>query len=232
MPKKNIDFSNTIIYKLVCNDLNITDVYVGHTTNFIKRKAHHKSNCNNINSKVYNLKIYKTIRENGNWDNWNMIEIEKYPCNDMNEACARERYYYELLSAKLNTDYPGRKKEESDKEYRKNNKDKIKEHKKEYYEDNKDKILEHNKEYRENNKDKIKEYNKEYYEDNKDKIKEYYQNNKDNIKDYYENNKDKIKQRISKVCECICGCVYRYDGKLRHERSQKHINLMKNKKLI
>ena len=103
MPKKNMDYSKTIIYKIVSNDLNINDVYVGHTTNFIKRKAHHKSHCNNINSKKHNLKVYKTIRENGNWDNWNMVEIEKYPCNDSNEACARERYYYELLNAKLNT---------------------------------------------------------------------------------------------------------------------------------
>jgi len=34
MPKTEIDYSSTIIYKLVCNDLNITDNYVGHTTNF------------------------------------------------------------------------------------------------------------------------------------------------------------------------------------------------------
>jgi hypothetical protein len=42
MPKKLIDYSKTIIYKIVCNDLNIKDVYVGHTTNFIKSKALHK----------------------------------------------------------------------------------------------------------------------------------------------------------------------------------------------
>jgi hypothetical protein len=151
MPKKNIDFSKTIIYKIVCNDLNITDVYVGHTTNFIKRKALHKSDCNNINRKAYNFKIYNTIRNNGDFENWSMIEIEKYPCNDINEACSRERYYYELLNAKLNTNYPARNKTEYNKDY---------------YQDNK----EYKKEYRDNNKDKMQEYNKEYYEDNKDKI--------------------------------------------------------------
>ena len=31
MPKKIIDYSKTIIYKIVCNDLTITEVYVGHT---------------------------------------------------------------------------------------------------------------------------------------------------------------------------------------------------------
>jgi hypothetical protein len=65
-----------------------------------------------------------------------MIEIEKYPCNDINEATARERYYYELLNAKLNTNYPGRNKTEYNKDY---------------YQDNQDNF----KEYRENNKDKI-----------------------------------------------------------------------------
>ena len=106
MPKKIINYQNTIIYKLVCNDLNITDIYVGHTTNFIKRKQCHKHLCYNPNDNRYNLKVYQMIRENDGWDNWSMIEIEKYPCNDNNEACARERYYYELLNAELNTRCP------------------------------------------------------------------------------------------------------------------------------
>ena len=45
MPRKEINYLNTIIYKFVCNDLNIKDTYVGHTTDFIKRKATHKSHC-------------------------------------------------------------------------------------------------------------------------------------------------------------------------------------------
>ena len=56
MPRKPIDYSNTIIYKLVCCDLNVVDVYVGHSTNFRKRKNEHKSNCNNEKSKSYDLK--------------------------------------------------------------------------------------------------------------------------------------------------------------------------------
>ena len=37
-----------------------------------------------------------------------MIEIEKYNCNDGNEAKARERYWYEQLEATLNQCYPAR----------------------------------------------------------------------------------------------------------------------------
>ena len=47
MPKKEINYQNTIIYKIVCNDLNVKDVYVGNTTDFTKRKWSHKSDCYN-----------------------------------------------------------------------------------------------------------------------------------------------------------------------------------------
>jgi hypothetical protein len=94
MPKKPMDFSRTIVYQICCKDLLVTYKYVGHTTDFTKRKSHHKSSCNISTCKGYNLKVYQTIRDNGGWDNWEMIEIEKYPCNDANEATARERYWY------------------------------------------------------------------------------------------------------------------------------------------
>jgi predicted GIY-YIG superfamily endonuclease len=90
MPKINIDYSKTVIYKIVCNDENVNYIYVGSTTNFTKRKCDHKNRCNNINGKEYNHKKYVHIRENGGWENFKMIEVEKYPCNDKREAEARE----------------------------------------------------------------------------------------------------------------------------------------------
>jgi len=65
MPKDAIGYSNTIIYKIFCNDTSVTDIYVGHTTNFIKRKYQHKVLCNTGKK----LKIYDLIRKNGGWDN-------------------------------------------------------------------------------------------------------------------------------------------------------------------
>jgi mannitol-specific phosphotransferase system IIBC component len=44
---------------------------------------------------------------------------------------------------------------------------------KEWRDENKDKIKEYSEKYRKNNKDKIKEYSKKYRDDNKDKSKEY-----------------------------------------------------------
>ena len=108
MPKKPTDFSKTLFYKLVCNDLNITECYVGHTTHFVKRRANHKNRCCNTNDKFYNLKVYKLMRETGGWENWTMVQIEHYPCNNRNEAGARERYWYELLNSNMNTQVPNR----------------------------------------------------------------------------------------------------------------------------
>ena len=163
MPRKEIDYSKCIIYKIVCNDLNVKDLYVGSTTDFTKRKSQHKLNCKNVRDSLYNVKVYNMIRENGGWDNWSMIEIEKFPCSDNNEARARERYWLETLNAKLNTNIPIRTREE-------------------YREDNKDKL----KEYREakkngtfvSKKDKLKEYYKNYY-------KNYYEANQDKMLEYF-----------------------------------------------
>jgi hypothetical protein len=149
MPRLSIDFSKTIFYRIVCNDLNITDCYIGHTTNFIKRKQHHKSDCNKETNKNYKFKVYQFIRENGGWDNWSMIMIEQISCENLNEACKLERKFIEEYKATLNIVIPTRTK-------------------KEWYIDNIDK----SKEWYINNIDKKKEYSKEYYNKNIDKMKE------------------------------------------------------------
>jgi len=106
MAIKKIDYSKTIIYKIVCKDLSVPDCYVGSTTQFRQRKSQHRMNCNNLNSKKYNYPLYKFIREHNGWENFEMIEIEKFPCTDGNESRACERYFFELLNAKLNTIKP------------------------------------------------------------------------------------------------------------------------------
>ncbi len=200
MPKKEMDYSKTIIYKIVCNDLNITECYVGHTTNFVQRKNSHKCRCNCETNNYYNLKIYQTIRTNGGWDNWSMIEIEKYPCNDINEATARERHWYEQLNTNLNSKNPARTR-------------------KEYYETNKDQILDQYKEYRSKNKEQISEQRKEHYETNKEQISK-------QQKEYRETNKAQIRKKANQKFNCECGGKYIHNNKARHLNSQKHIDFM------
>ena len=42
MPKREIDYSKTIIYRIICKDVNIKDIYIGYTTNFSQKKYAHK----------------------------------------------------------------------------------------------------------------------------------------------------------------------------------------------
>jgi hypothetical protein len=106
MPKTEIDYSNTIIYKITCKDPNITDVYVGHTTNFVQRKHSHKQGCINNKSHNYKCKVYETIRNNSGWDNWNMEIINFFNCKDHYEARKKEQEYFVLLHATLNSIEP------------------------------------------------------------------------------------------------------------------------------
>ena len=81
MPKTIIDYSKTQIYKIINNDCPEL-VYVGSTTNFTKRKQQHKAATVNSNSPKYNRKLYVSIRDNSGWDNWKMIVICDYSCNN------------------------------------------------------------------------------------------------------------------------------------------------------
>ena len=102
-------YQNGLIYKIVCNNPEIKDCYVGSCCNLRSRKACHKSDCNNKkNKRTYNLNVYQFIRDNGGWQNWNMIQIEPYPCNTKRELELRERHWFEQLEANLNGNIPSR----------------------------------------------------------------------------------------------------------------------------
>ena len=150
MTRKAKDYSKTLIYKIVCKDTNINDMYIGHTTNWVNRKSLHKMTSINNKYKGYNQFKYEFIRNNGNWENWNMILIEKYPCDNQLEAEKRERYWIDELKPTLNKVRPIITNQER----------KIKNQ--EYHNVNKNIIYNKNKEYRDNNKDKLNERSKTY----------------------------------------------------------------------
>ena len=47
MPRKTVDYSRTVIYVIKCKTDNITEEYIGSTTDFTKRKYQHKTSFNN-----------------------------------------------------------------------------------------------------------------------------------------------------------------------------------------
>ena len=106
MPKTDIDYSNTIIYKITCKSPDVNEVYVGHTTNFVQRKFSHKQSCTNIKSPNHNFKLYQVIRQYNGWDNWNMEIVNFFNCKDSYEARQKEQEYFVLLKATLNSIEP------------------------------------------------------------------------------------------------------------------------------
>ena len=103
MPRHASDYSKCLMYKFVCKDLSVKDLYVGQTTIWGARRRRHKGMYNDIECKY---KIYECMRQTGGWDNWDMILIEAYPCNNDLEASARERFLMESLNANLNSKRP------------------------------------------------------------------------------------------------------------------------------
>ena len=116
----------------------------------VKRKYQHKSSCNNENSKDYNYYVYQFIRLHGGWNNWNMVQIEEYPCKNKREAEARETYWMKELKSTLNS-HQSFLSEEDRKEYHK-------EYQKEYQKTDKQK----QREKTEKRKKYKKQYQKQY----------------------------------------------------------------------
>jgi len=106
MPKIEIDYSNTIFYKIYCRDPSINDLYIGHTTNFVQRKHAHKQSCLNTKCSNYNCKLYDVIRKNKGWDNWKIEIIAFHECDNLMSAKKYEQKYFEDYKATLNSIEP------------------------------------------------------------------------------------------------------------------------------
>ena len=206
MPSKPIDYTKTHFYKIVCKDTTIADCYVGHTTDFTKRKYQHKAKCNDEKDRHYNIYLFQFIRDNGGWVNWEMVNIDTISCKDSLEAKSIERDFTEKLKATLNIRRPIRTNEEtaeSKKIWRDNNP----EYNKQYHQEHKEEHNTRSKQYREEHPEEIKQMKKKHYEENKEAIlskqKEDYEHNKEikleRNRIYRENNKEKIRAQANQV---------------------------------
>ena len=148
------NYTKSCIYKIASKDPAIDDIYIGSTCNVIKRRNQHKYNCNNPNSKDYNMYIYRFIRDNGGWCNWNLYIIEQFNCNTKIQKEQVERSYIEELKPSLNKCIPANF--QTGDVYSKS------EYGKRYKDQNKGIIIENNKAYREQNKETIRRKQKIY----------------------------------------------------------------------
>ena len=190
-------YEKTIIYKLCCNDTSITDIYIASSINFDSMKFQHKQNCMDSNSSKHHFRFYQFIRDNGGWENWEMIQIELFKGEDKRDVNSRVRYWVDKLKPTLNRKIPNRTQ-------------------KEYYVDNKETIIIHNRKYKKDNEEKITNQQKEYYNNNKETILI-------KSKEYRNNNKEKLKEMI----KCECGIEIQKQSIYKHIKTKKHINKMK-----
>ena len=199
MPKKAIDYSKTHFYKIVCKDTNISDCYVGHTTDFTKRKNQHKTRCCNPENPKHHLNVYKCIRENGGWNNWEMVLIDTIKFENNLEARAKEREFTEQIKPSLNIFKPMRTEAEENNYY------------KEYYYKNIDRIKPIRKKYRD-------EHAEEYRQDRKNNPEKYRALDRQNYlkrpPKYFEEQKRKV--------ECFCGGAYTKSNKAVHFKTKTH----------
>ena len=186
-----------VIYKIVCNNIEVPYIYVGSTKNFAERIRTHKSVSNG--DKYGNKKVYRIINEHGGWNNWSMVTIETCVCESKAEAVKIERRYYdELTENKMNMIRPMRTSEEAKKHSL--------EYKKKYDIDNKETLKDYHKQYNNDNKTAYKDYHKQYRAANKERMST--------------RNSEKIH------CE-VCQCYNNRSNITKHNKTTKHQNNIK-----
>ena len=97
MPKNNIDYTKTIIYKIQHNE-RLDLIYIGHTTNFDSRQSQHKksSGCHE------RTHLYERINAHGGWNAFKMSPIKQVSCKNRIDALIEEQKAMDEFKASLN----------------------------------------------------------------------------------------------------------------------------------
>ncbi len=195
-----MSYDNGKIYKLT--SASTEDIYIGSTIQLLRcRLSEHK----------YKYKLWKKGKHNWvssydivKYDNVEIELLEAYPCEGKTELRTREKHYCNTLKC-LNVFSPITSKAErrtQQREYNKENKEKIKLRTAQYYQENKEHLVQKKKEWLERNPGYAKKYHEDHYEDQKPqrlaRQKAYRSENKELIaaknKIYNEKNKVRISQ--------------------------------------
>lgn len=147
--------------KVQVYDETIRECYIGSTRRPDKRFMNHKYRCNNPDDKNYNLKVYKHIRENCGFDNWQISVLETHNITK-SDAKIHERWLIELYESELNSCVPSRTQAEYDIDH--------KEQKRAYRAEHREKY----RAYRAEHKEEKRSYDKARHAANRDEINAYH----------------------------------------------------------
>lgn len=100
-------------YLIRALDRSLDFSYIGSTSNLARRKSDHLRACyNKDNAKLYNLKLYRTIRDNGGMSAFEIVNLETQENITKVEALKRERQLFDELETNMNQNRPHRTTEE------------------------------------------------------------------------------------------------------------------------
>lgn len=196
-----VDFSNCYIYHIKSKEGIVH--YVGSTSNMNSRKSSHKYICSHENNKHYHLDIYQYIRDHGGFENFDITPVRKIEnVSNKTELLIAEQAEMNKFTGLKNMRGSYTTKEEQlekNREWRKENPEKIREFSKKYYEANKEQLIEKTrnwqKEHSEKNAETHRQWLKEHPEKNAEYCKKYYESNKEKLRQYKETNKDRIREQ-------------------------------------
>lgn len=143
------------IYKLVCKNPEKKEIYVGSTKNIHQRAYNHYLTSINPNSKEYNVKKNVYIRENGGWDNFELVKLCDFEYTERVELRKKEQEYIDALKPSLNQ-FRAYNWKGYDQIYRDSRKDKKAESNRKYYLKNKERLIANKKIYRAKKKEEKK----------------------------------------------------------------------------
>ena len=104
--RKRNPLDSFCLYSIKPNNPNDTNLYIGSTINFNRRKQQHKKAVNNKRGGTYYCILYRYIRKCGGWDNFTMEKILDYPCETKQEGLLKEKEYILKHNATLNSIMP------------------------------------------------------------------------------------------------------------------------------
>jgi hypothetical protein len=167
-----VNYQQGKIYRIIDNTNG--NIYVGSTCKktLAQRLSQHnfeyKKYCNSL---CYYVVSSFDILKNGDYK---ISLIEDFPCDNKDQLRAREQYWIDNTDCinKKSAFLTSEQREQYNKNYYQQNKERLNDMNKTYHEKNKDAIRNWLKQYREKNKDLVKEQNKKYRQKKKLKLQE------------------------------------------------------------
>jgi hypothetical protein len=176
------DYKKGKVYRLVCN--NTGNQYIGSTTQSLsQRLGGHKTDYKRfIDGKMTRqISSFSILCEN----NFEMILIEEYSCENKNQLERRERYFIETMEC-VNKVKPSRTREEK------------KEYKQKYQQEHKEEVQKYREKYQQEHKEEVQKYHQKYYQENKEELQKnqqkYRQEHKEELQKYQQERKEELQK--------------------------------------